>query len=129
SLRAVWDLAPGHTLTSVTAWRFWDWKPENDRDFTGLSVVALSQNPSQQDQYTQELRYNYSSDRINAVVGAFAFKQRIDTQGTEAQGIHASRWNLNPGNVPVGAPGCGPSASNQLACNPAVLAGLTALNT
>ncbi len=63
------------------------------------------------------------------MIGAFAFKQRIDTQGTEAQGINASRWNLNPGPVPVGDPGCGPSASNQLACNPAVLDGLTALNT
>src|SRR5690606_22882458 len=29
SLRANWDLGPG-TLTSVTAWRFWDWQPEND---------------------------------------------------------------------------------------------------
>ena len=113
SLRAVWDIAPGHTLTSVTAWRFWDWKPENDRDFTGLSIVALSQNPSQQDQYTQEFRYNYSSDRIDAVLGAFAFKQRIDTQGTEAQGANASRWNLTGAN----------------AGNPAILDGLTALNT
>ena len=113
SLRAVWDIAPGHTLTTVTAWRFWDWQPENDRDFTGLSIVALSQNPSQQDQYTQEFRYNYSSDRIDAVLGAFAFKQRIDTQGTEAQGANASRWNLTGAN----------------AGNPAILDGLTALNT
>lgn len=113
SLRAVWDLAAGHTLTSVTAWRFWDWVPENDRDFTGLSVVSASNNPSQQDQYTQELRYNYSSDRVNAVVGAFAFKQRIDTQGFEQQGSDASRWNLTGAN----------------ANNPAILEGLTALNT
>jgi len=128
SLRAVWDVGAG-SFTSVTAWRFWDWQPENDRDFTGLDVVRLSQNPSQQDQYTQEFRYNYDGDSIDFVVGAFGFKQRIDTQGTEAQGSDASRWNLNPGNVPVGAPGCGPTASNQLACNPAVLEGLTALNT
>src|SRR5690606_38510708 len=85
SLRAIWDIGPG-TLTSITAWRFWDWKPENDRDFTGLPIVTRSQNPSQQDQYSQELRYNYSGDAIDFVVGAFAFKQRIDTQGTESQG-------------------------------------------
>jgi iron complex outermembrane receptor protein len=127
SLRAVWDIGPGE-LTSVSAWRFWDWQPENDRDFTGLDVVRLSQNPSQQDQYTQELRYNYDSDAIDFVIGAFGFKQRIDTQGTEAQGADASRWNLNPGNVPVGDPGCGPSEANQLACSPAVLEGLTARN-
>src|SRR5690606_2393951 len=47
SLKANWDLGSG-TLSSITAWRFWDWKPENDRDFTGLSIVERSQNPSQQ---------------------------------------------------------------------------------
>ena len=115
SLRAVWDISDSSTLTSVTAWRFWDWKPQNDHDFTGLSVVSASNNPSQQDQYTQEFRYNYSSDRINAVIGAFAFKQRIDTQGIEQQGSEASRWNINP--------------SNPLSNDPSVLQGLTALNT
>src|SRR5690606_26730874 len=128
SLRTIWDIGPG-TLTSITAWRFWDWKPENDRDFTGLPIVTRSQNPSQQDQYSQELRYNYSGDAIDFVVGAFAFKQRIDTQGTESQGPASSRWTLNPGNVAPGDPGCGPTPTNQLACDPTVLDGLTAYNT
>src|SRR5690606_10958895 len=128
ALRVKWDIGPG-TLTSVTAWRFWDWQPENDRDFTGLPIVTKSQNPSQQDQYTQELRYNYSGDAIDFVVGAFAFKQRIDTQGTESQGPASSRWTLNPGNVAPGDPGCGPTPTNQLACDPTVLDGLTAYNT
>jgi len=117
SLRAVWDIGDSSTLTSITAWRFWDWKPENDRDYTGLSIVSKSQNPSQQDQYSQELRYNYSGDRLNAVIGAFAFQQRIDTQGTEQQGSDASAWNLTGGN------------SNALATDPSVLEGLTAINT
>lgn len=131
SLRVKWELGEG-TLTSITAWRFWDWDPSNDRDFTGLPIVALSQNPSQQDQYTQELRYNYSSDKIDFVVGAFGFYQRIDTQGTEAQGSAASRWSINPGSVaavPPGSSGCGSSASNRLACDPTVLDGLVAYNT
>src|SRR5690606_5912244 len=128
SLRAIWDIGPG-TLTSVTAWRFWDWKPENDRDFTGLPIVTRSQNPSQQDQYSQGLRYNYSGDAIDFVVGAFAFKQRIDTQGTGAHGPASSRWTLNPGIVPAGDPSCGTTPVNQLACDPTVLDGLTARNT
>jgi iron complex outermembrane receptor protein len=100
SLRAVWDLSDTSALTSITAWRFWDWKPENDRDFTGLPIVSLSQNPSQQDQYSQEFRFTLSRDAIDAVIGAFAFHQRIDTQGTEAQGAAASRWNLtNAGQI------------------------------
>ena len=112
SLKVKWDVGPG-TLTSVTAWRFWDWKPENDRDYTGLPIVTKSQNPSQQDQYTQELRYNYSSKNIDFVVGAFAFHQRIDTQGTESHGSASSKWNL----------------SGALASDKSVLEGLTAYNT
>lgn len=117
SLRVKWDVGPG-TLTSITAWRFWDWKPENDRDFTGASVVARSQNPSQQDQYSQELRYNYEGDRVDFVVGLFGFRQRIDTQGTEQQGIDAARYSLAPSTDP-----------NNVYNRPEVLNGLTASNT
>lgn len=112
SLKVKLDAGPG-TLTSISAWRFWDWKPENDRDFTGLPIVTASNNPSQQDQYSQEFRYNYAGDSIDFVIGAFGFKQRIDTQGFEQQGAASSRWNL----------------TGALASNPAVLAGLTARNT
>jgi iron complex outermembrane receptor protein len=114
ALRVNWDVGPG-TFTSVSAWRYWDWLPENDRDFTGLPIVSLSQNPSQQNQYTQEFRYAYSGTRFDFVVGAFAFDQRIDTQGLEAQGAAASRWSIAP--------------SNALSNDPSVLNGLTARNT
>jgi len=113
ALRVNWDLGPG-TLTSVTAWRYWDWVPANDRDFTGLPIVTRSQNPSQQNQYTQELRYAQTGERFDFVVGAFAFNQRIDTQGTEAHGPASSRWTINP--------------TNPLSNDPSVLAGLTARN-
>jgi iron complex outermembrane recepter protein len=114
ALRLVWDIGPG-TFTSVTAWRYWDWKPENDRDFTGLPIVTLSQNPSRQNQYTQEFRYAYSGDTIDFVAGAFAFDQRIDTQGTEQHGPASSRWTIAP--------------TNPLSNDPTVLDGLTARNT
>ena len=112
SLRVKWDLGDG-TLTAISAWRFWDWKPENDRDFTGLSIVARSQNPSQQDQYSQEFRYNHTGERFDFVAGLFGFHQRIDTQGVEQQGANASRSNL----------------TGALSLDPTVLAGLTARNT
>ena len=124
-LRARWEIGDG-TLTSVSAWRFWDWLPANDRDFTGLPITTRSQNPSQQNQYTQELRYNYSSGPIDAVLGVFAYHQTVRTQGTESLGSAASRWLLNPGNVPVGSTGC--ATPTTLACDPSVLNGLTAYN-
>ncbi|TKD49944.1 TonB-dependent receptor [Sphingomonas baiyangensis] len=125
SLPAEWDLGAG-TLTSVTAWRYWDWGPANDRDFTGLPITTRSQNPSHQDQYTQEFRYAYAGTGFDFVVGAFGFYQKLRTTGLEQQGPAASRWTLNPGNVPAGSSGCATPAT--LACNPAVLDGLTANN-
>lgn len=112
SLRVKWDVGPG-TFTSISAWRFWDWKPQNDRDFSGLSIVSASNNPSQQDQYSQEFRYNYEGDKVDFVVGLFGFKQRIDTQGFEQQGDDASRWSL----------------TGAQAADPSILGGLTANNT
>lgn len=108
-----WDLGPG-TLASVTAWRYWDWGPKNDRDFTGLPIYTKVNNPTKQSQYTQELRYAYEADRVNFVVGAFAFHQKIRTSGIQETGSAASAWLLNP--------------SSALSNNPAVLNGVVAEN-
>jgi len=113
SLRAEWQLGSG-TLTSVSAWRFWDWLPANDRDFTGLPITTLSQNPTRQDQFTQEFRYAGEGNGFDYVIGAFGFYQKIHTTGTQRQGPAASRWLINP--------------SSALANDPTVLDGLTAAN-
>jgi iron complex outermembrane receptor protein len=122
SLRAEWDVGPG-TLTSVTAWRLWNWDPSNDRDFTGLPITTKSNNPSKQRQWTQELRYASSGQNaVDYVLGAFLFHQKIRTDGVQVQGSAASRFLLAP---PAG--GCTP-ASTANACNPSVLNGLTSVN-
>jgi len=113
AVRAEADVAGGK-LTSVTAWRYWDWGPANDRDFTGLPITTASNNPTKQNQYTQEVRYAYEADRFDYVVGAFAFYQKIHTQGVERQGPAASRWSLAP--------------TSALSSIPAVLDNLTANN-
>lgn len=118
----------GATVTSVSAWRFWDWDPSNDRDFTGLPITTVSANPSQQRQWSQELRVASNGKRaIDYVAGLFYFHQTIDTQGLQVQGPAASRFLLNPGNVAPGSAGC--ATATTAACNPAVLNGLTARNT
>ncbi|QNQ11200.1 TonB-dependent receptor [Sphingomonas alpina] len=122
SLRAELELGSG-TLTSVTAWRFWDWLPANDRDFTGLPITTLSQNPTKQDQYTQELRYAGEGNGFDYVVGAFAFYQDIHTTGTQRQGSAASRWLISPTVRDTTAPG-----NPLLYLDPTVLDGLNASN-
>ncbi|MCX8474539.1 MAG: TonB-dependent receptor [Sphingomonas sp.] len=128
SLVGNWDIG-GATITSVTAWRYWDWLPANDRDFTGLPITTVSQNPSQQKQFSQELRVaSNGSGPLQYTFGAFYFHQTIDTQGSQVQGPAASRWLLNPGaSVPPGSSGC--ATPTTAACNPAVLNGLTSRNT
>ena len=75
------------TLTSTTAWRFWTWDPSNDRDFTGLQVLAKSQNPSRQTQITQEVRYaGQITSKISGVAGVFFIDQTSKTKGTEESG-------------------------------------------
>ena len=77
----------GGTLTSTTAWRFWTWDPSNDRDFTGLQVLAKSQNPSRQTQITQEIRYiGQITSKISGVAGLFFIDQTSKTKGTEESG-------------------------------------------
>ncbi|TDE02543.1 TonB-dependent receptor [Flavobacterium sandaracinum] len=82
------------TLTSTTAWRFWNWDPSNDRDFTGLQVLAKSQNPTRQTQITQEVRYaGELNSKLNGVVGVFFIDQTSQTDGTEESG--AAQWRFS----------------------------------
>jgi iron complex outermembrane receptor protein len=103
ALRAKWDIGPG-TLTSVAAWRFWNWGPSNDRDFTGLPITTVSANPSKQNQYSQELRYAASGGSLDYVAGLFAYRQNQHTTGAQEQGPAASRWLLNPSSPNAGDP-------------------------
>ncbi|MES2044847.1 MAG: TonB-dependent receptor [Pseudomonadota bacterium] len=113
SLVGNWDVGPA-TITSVTAWRYWDWKPANDRDFVGLPITTVSQNPSQQHQWSQEFRIaSNGTNKLNYTFGVFLFSQQINTQGSQVQGAAASRWLL----------------SGADASNPNVLNGLTSTNT
>lgn len=96
SLTADWTVGPGQ-LTSITAWRFWDWGPSNDRDFTGLDVTSRSEAPSLQKQWTQELRYAAKVSRnVDFVVGAFGFHQTLDGTVTLENGADSWRFNLAP---------------------------------
>ena len=88
------------TLTSTTAWRFWTWDPSNDRDFTGLQVLAKSQNPSRQTQITQEVRYaGQLSSKLSGVVGVFFIDQTSKTKGTEESGNAQWRFSQSTTNT------------------------------
>ncbi len=94
SLNADFKLGSG-TLTSTTAWRFWKWNSSNDRDYTALSALALSQAPSKQNQWSEELRYagNISSN-ISGVVGVFALGQDVKTDPYSTEESGPDQWRF-----------------------------------
>jgi iron complex outermembrane receptor protein len=104
SLITDWQLAGG-TLTSVSAWRYWDWDVANDRDYTGIPIQRVQRIPSRQDQYSQELRYASSvTARLRHVSGVYWFRQDIGGSPVSVYGPEAAYWLLNPGNFNVPLP-------------------------
>ncbi len=86
-------IGPG-TLTSTTAWRYWNWDPSNDRDFTGLQALSKSQNPADHKNWSQEVRYaGEFSPRLSGVVGLFYIDQEVKINGTEESG--SAQWRFS----------------------------------
>ncbi|MEG3151907.1 TonB-dependent receptor [Sphingomonas sp. ZT3P38] len=93
---ADWNLGFA-TLTSVSAWRFWNWDAANDRDYTGLPIQLTQHIPSRQDQYSQELRIASNGDRpISYVGGLYFFRQRVIGRPISIYGPLAAYWLIGP---------------------------------
>lgn len=82
------------TLTSTTAWRFWNWDPTNDRDFSELSALTKSQGNSRHDQYSQEIRYAGNiTEKLSGVIGVFALSQNL--QGLDqTEEVGKDQWRF-----------------------------------
>ncbi|QPH39789.1 TonB-dependent receptor [Pedobacter endophyticus] len=82
------------TLTSTTAWRFWNWDPTNDRDFSQLSALTKSQGNSRHDQYSQEVRYAGNiAEKLSGVIGVFALAQNL--QGLDqTEEVGKDQWRF-----------------------------------
>jgi iron complex outermembrane receptor protein len=86
-------IGPG-TLTSTTAYRFWNWDPSNDRDFTGLQALAKSQNPAKHKNWSQEFRYaGEINSKLSGVIGVFLLGQEVKITGTEESGN--AQWRFS----------------------------------
>lgn len=84
------------TLTSTTAWRYWNWDPSNDRDFTGLSVLSKSAATSRHEQWTQELRYAGNLfPGVSGVIGLFAIGQDLTTDPVHTEESGSAQWRFS----------------------------------
>lgn len=85
----------GGMLTSTSAWRYWDWNSSNDRDFTGLSVLSLSQSPSRHRQWSQEVRYTGDLfTGVSGVVGVFALGQDLKSAPVHTEEAGNALWRF-----------------------------------
>jgi iron complex outermembrane receptor protein len=100
SLNADYKIGEG-TLTSTSAWRFWNWDPVNDRDFSEVSALTKSQAPSRHDQYSQELRYSGKlldvfdgNLKIDGTIGAYYLNQTLETSPYHEEEVGSDQWRF-----------------------------------
>lgn len=94
SINADFKIGTG-TLTSTTAYRYWQWVPLNDRDYIGLPVFTISSGNSVHDQWSQELRYaGKISSKLNGVLGAFALWQDLNSDPVQTEEAGSAQWRF-----------------------------------
>jgi iron complex outermembrane receptor protein len=87
----------GAVLTSVTAWRFWNWWPQNDADFSPLPIFLAGGANDYENQFTQELRIASTGDnRIDYVGGLYFYREKLRAQANTVYGEDASYFLLGP---------------------------------
>lgn len=85
----------GGTLTSTTAWRYWQWTPLNDRDYLGIPVFTISAGNSVHDQWSQEIRYSGRiSPRLSGVVGLFGLWQDLKSDPVQTEEAGSAQWRF-----------------------------------
>ncbi|MEO7689808.1 MAG: TonB-dependent receptor [Sphingomonas sp.] len=101
SAQADWDVGPV-TITSVTAWRQWNWHPANDGDSIALPEMPKAQQSNFQRQFSQEVRIaSNGTHAIDYVVGAYYFRQIINGEGISLFGPAAPNWLFPAQNAAV----------------------------
>ena len=89
---ADWNLGSA-AVTSISAWRFWNWDAANDRDYTGLPIQLIQRIPSRQDQLSQELRIASNGERVlSYVAGLYWFRQVLTGHPNSVYGPYGAPW-------------------------------------
>jgi iron complex outermembrane receptor protein len=82
-----WDLGFAN-LTSITAWRDWDAVRDQDIDFNLIDVAYRDGESLGTENFTQELRLQGETGRIDWLFGLFYGDEQLDHTDTIRTGIH-----------------------------------------
>jgi len=87
----------GHTLTSITAGRYWKWIPNWDGDQFGADVLGQGTVATNQKQFSQELRLTSpSGGKIEYTAGLYYFWQKADLKQELSFNKDAAKWYFGP---------------------------------
>jgi outer membrane receptor protein involved in Fe transport len=81
SAEVKWDLNDDATFVSISAWRKYNSFDSIDSDFSDVDIIRTA-NDAHQESFSQELRLDYTGDKLNAVVGLYYFQQDLDLNYT-----------------------------------------------
>lgn len=92
SLELNWDLDEAMRLTSITAYRDWDYRATRDGDSTALAV-AQSEAQLGHRQFSQEWRLSGTAgSSVDYVAGLYYLRQQLDREIDVAFGKDAAPW-------------------------------------
>ncbi len=77
ALHLDYDLNDRWAIKSVTAYRSLDWEGIRDADNTPLSILHTDYD-SNGNQFSEELRFQYTADSVNGTFGLFYFEEESD---------------------------------------------------
>jgi len=90
----------GNTLTSITAFRWWNWNPSIDGDSIGLPISTKGNLATMQRQVSQELRIASPPGALGGLfdytAGLYYFWQNGTEYQDSAYGTAAGGWYLSP---------------------------------
>jgi iron complex outermembrane receptor protein len=100
SLQADWALGEV-VLTGISAYRYWNWYPQNDFDDIGAPILTAADTPSRQRQASQELRITSPADlTVQYTGGLYYFHEDVQSSPVVQYGAAAAGWIL-PITVPL----------------------------
>ncbi|HEY1148309.1 MAG TPA: TonB-dependent receptor [Pseudoduganella sp.] len=96
SAEANWTTADDSRLTSVTAWRRWNFIPRND-DGLNVPVTLTAGASANHKQFSQELRWATPSGKpLESVFGAYYYYQELSNNSFTVNGPLADLYNGTP---------------------------------
>ena len=96
-----WDLASGHRLTAISAYRTFNTTDDADVDFNA-AAIADRYNRGESEMFSQELRLSGSQGRVDYLAGAYYFNQNLNSWTTTTPGAAFEAFVTN-GNPDLGA--------------------------